>query len=59
MDAVVVELDEGPEGSTCQADRNGAVIRMVLEARDVSTLRAALNGVVRLVETAHRVAAPS
>ncbi|HLF16041.1 MAG TPA: KEOPS complex subunit Pcc1 [Candidatus Thermoplasmatota archaeon] len=53
--AVAKETESGPEGTTCSIVADGAMLRVRLEAGDVASLRAALQGVVRLVDAAHRV----
>jgi len=54
--AVAHELESGPEATTVQVRREGALLRVRLEAADASSLRAALQSGLRLVDAAHRVA---
>lgn len=48
------EAGEGPEGSSVQLRVDGAIVHASLEGRDVATLRAAINSVARLADTALR-----
>lgn len=52
--ALSVEVADGPEGSTTTLRVEGATLHAELEADTVSGLRAALNGVVRLLDAAVR-----
>lgn len=55
--ALLPEAAEGPEGSSTDLRRDGSVVHATLEAADVSTLRAALNSVLRLLDAAQRTVA--
>jgi len=55
-EALAPELLEGPEGSTARLAQDGDVLRLHIEAHDASTLRAALQSAVRLLDAALRVA---
>ncbi len=55
--AVSPELEDGPEGATCDVKVDGSAVVAKLSAPDVSTLRAAINTVTRLVDAAQRSAA--
>ncbi len=52
--ALAPECDEGPEGSTVTMTVEAATILADIEAVDLSTLRAALNSVIRLLDAAQR-----
>lgn len=52
--ALAPECDEGPEGSSVTMTVDGASLSASIEAKDLSTLRAALNSVVRLLDAAER-----
>lgn len=54
--ALEVETRDGPEGSTVTLRVQDATIAIEVEAPDTSTLRAALNSVLRLLDAAQRVA---
>lgn len=51
------EATEGPEGSSVRLEVEGPVVRARLEGQDVATLRAAINSVARLADTALRTLA--
>ncbi len=55
-DAVAVEAADGPEGTQAILDVNDGTIDMTIEAKDVSSLRAAMQGVLRLLDAASRTA---
>ena len=48
------EAGEGPEGSSVRLRVEGAIVHASLDGRDVATLRAAINSVARLADTALR-----
>lgn len=48
------EADEGPQGSSVRLRVEGAIVHASLDGRDVATLRAAINSVARLADTALR-----
>lgn len=48
------EATEGPEGSTVRLAVDGATVQARVAAVDVATLRAAINSVARLADTALR-----
>lgn len=48
------EAGEGPEGSSVLLRVEGPVVHASLDGRDVATLRAAVNSVARLADTALR-----
>ncbi len=50
------EMDEGPEGSSVQLQRDGTRLVADIQAHDLSTLRAAMNSFVRLADAARRAA---
>lgn len=50
-----IEADDGPEGTTCTLNPAEGTLRMVLEAPDASTLRAAIHSMLRLADAAQRV----
>lgn len=52
--ALEPEVADGPEGSTATLRAEGATVHADLSAETVSGLRAALNGVVRLLDAAVR-----
>ncbi len=52
-DALVLECQDGPPGSVTTMRLDGETIHLDIEAKDLSTLRAAIN-VVRLLDTAQR-----
>ena len=53
-EALLPEAAEGPEGSTTSLSRDGARLHAEVEAVDLSSLRAAINSVVRLLDAAAR-----
>lgn len=55
-DAVAVEADEGPEGTTTQISVDDAVLQVAIQADDLSGLRAAVHSALRLLDAARRVA---
>lgn len=55
--ALLPEVAEGPTGSTTVLTRSDGQIVADIEADTLSTLRAAINNVVRLLDAAERVAA--
>ncbi len=55
--ALAPECDEGPEGSSVVMTVDGATLHAEIDAKDLSTLRAALNSVVRLLDAAQRTVA--
>lgn len=54
--ALEVEVADGPEGTTAILTVEGSDLTVAVEAGDVSSLRAALNSVLRLLDAARRVA---
>lgn len=54
LGALAPEVADGPEGTTTAIRCDGTVLHADLEAQTVSGLRAALNGVVRLLDAAMR-----
>ena len=54
--AVALEFASGPEGTRASARREGSALRIDIEAADVSSLRAAVQSALRLVEAARQVA---
>jgi tRNA threonylcarbamoyladenosine modification (KEOPS) complex Pcc1 subunit len=48
------EAGEGPEGSSVRLRVEAATVHADLDGRDVATLRAAINSVARLADTALR-----
>ncbi len=55
--ALAPECDEGPEGSAVVMTVDGATLTADIQANDLSTLRAALNSVVRLLDAAQQTIA--
>lgn len=51
-DALAPELRGGPEGATVVAEVNGGRLAVAIVADDLSTLRAAVTSVARLVDAA-------
>ncbi len=56
LEAVRVEADEGPEGTTTELSSEGSVLNLELTGGDLSGLRAAIHSVLRLLDAARRVA---
>lgn len=54
-DAVAVEADEGPGGTSTQISVEGAVLDVAIQADDLSGLRAAVHSALRLLDAARRV----
>lgn len=54
LEAVRVEADEGPDGTTTTLTRDGAVLCLELTGDDLSVLRAAVHSVLRLLDAARR-----
>lgn len=52
--AVALEVADGPEGSSAHLRVEADALDVVVEADTVSSLRAALNSVVRLLDAAAR-----
>lgn len=53
-DALAIEADEGPDGTTTTIERNATGLSVGVTAEDVSGLRAALHSVLRLMDAARR-----
>ena len=51
---LLAEAGEGPEGSSVRLRVEGVVVHATLDGRDLATLRAAINSVARLADTALR-----
>lgn len=54
LGAVGPEIAEGPEGTSGSLELAGDALELRLEGMDVSGLRAALHGALRLLDTAQR-----
>ncbi len=54
--ALLPEMAEGPDGSSAQLRLDGIALVADIVADDLSTLRAAMNGFVRLADAARRAA---
>ncbi len=54
--ALEVEVADGPEGTKVTLAVDGTTLAVAVEAEDVSSLRAALNSVLRLMDAARRTA---
>lgn len=54
-DAVAVEADEGPEGTTMEMSLDGSALAVELTGADVSGLRAAMHSALRLLDAAQRI----
>ena len=52
--AIQSEVDEAPDGATCTIQANGAELSAHVEAGELAALRASINTVVRLADTALR-----
>jgi tRNA threonylcarbamoyladenosine modification (KEOPS) complex Pcc1 subunit len=52
--ALIPEMDDGPNGSTTHLSLEGIVLTADITGTDLSTLRAALNGFVRLLDASRR-----
>jgi tRNA threonylcarbamoyladenosine modification (KEOPS) complex Pcc1 subunit len=52
--AIAIEAADGPEGSQVTLRRDGSVLAVTVEATDLSGLKAASHGLVRLVDLAIR-----
>ena len=57
--ALMPEMADGPEGTAVTLRREGATLHADVRAADLAGLRAGLNGVVRLLDAAAKVAAPA
>jgi tRNA threonylcarbamoyladenosine modification (KEOPS) complex Pcc1 subunit len=53
------EATEGPEGSSVRLSAEGQTVHAAIAGTDVATLRAAINSVARLADTALRTLAVS
>lgn len=56
--AIQSEADEAPDGATCRLGVVGSDLVAAIAADDVAGLRAAVNSVVRLADSALRTMAP-
>ena len=54
--AVSVEAADGPDGTTTELSLGDSGLDVAISARDASGLRAAVHGVLRLLDAAQRVA---
>lgn len=52
--AVAVEASDGPEGTTTSVSQDGEHVCVEVTAANVSDLRAAVNGILRLLDAAQR-----